>query len=199
MFSENDSGSVTGTPELISPEGDIDYRQRVSQDLQLDEEVFSYVAQNTGKHLYANTTMAATWSAGQFTTNSGNITTATTGLLFQTRATFPATGTCTLSGDIELGFTQKPTINTIVDFGFFLAPATNPYAPTDGVYFRLNASGLQGIINSNGTETSSGIFPLSDGTGTWAYDNNKKYQFIVYNGTTKAVFWVNDGTGAVKL
>ncbi len=47
MFSENDSGSVTGTPELISPEGDIDYRQRVSQDLQLDEEVFSYVAQNT--------------------------------------------------------------------------------------------------------------------------------------------------------
>lgn len=93
--------------------------------------------------------MAATWTAGQFTTNSGNITTTTTGLLFQTRATFPATGTCTLSGDIELGFTQQPTSNTIVDFGFFLAPASNPYAPTDGVYFRLNASGLQGIVNSN--------------------------------------------------
>lgn len=199
MFSENDSGSVTWGAELISPESDIDYRQRVAQDLQLDEEIFNYTAQNTGKHLYANTTMAAAWSAWQLTTNSGNITTTTTGLLFQTRATFPATGTCTLSWDIELWFSQQPTTNTIVDFWFFLAPAANPYAPTDGVYFRLNASGLQWIVNSNGTETSTGIFPLADGTGTWIYTNNKKYQFIVYNGTTKAVFWVNDGTGAVKL
>ena len=58
---------------------------------------------------------------------------------------------------------------------------------------------MQGIVNSNGTETSTGVFPLADGTGTWTYDNNKRYQFIVYNGTTKAVFWVNDGTGANKL
>lgn len=199
IFGENDGGGITGNVDLTSPENDVDYRQRVAQDLQLDEEVFNYTAQNTGKHLYANTTMAATWAAWQFTTNSGNITTTTTGLLFQTRATFPAIGTCTLSGDIELGFTAQPTTNTIVDFGFFLAPASNPYAPTDGVYFRLNASGLQGIVNSNGTETSTGIFPLSDWTGTWAYTNNKRYQFIVYNGTTKAVFWVNDGTGANKL
>jgi hypothetical protein len=27
----------------------------------------------------------------------------------------------------------------------------------------------------------------------------KKYQFIIYQGMTKAVFWVNDGTGAVEL
>lgn len=199
IFGENDGGWITGNVDLTSPENDVDYRQRVAQDLQLDEEVYNYTAQNTGKHLYANTTMAATWTAWQFTTNSGNITTTTTGLLLQTRAVFPATGTCTLSWDVELGFTQQPTANTIVDFGFFLAPASNPYAPTDWVYIRLNASGLQGIVNSNGTETSTGIFPLADWTGTWTYDNNKKYQFIIYNGTTKAVFWVNDGTGANKL
>lgn len=199
FFSENDSGSITGTPELFSTETDVDYRQRVAQDLQLDEEIFNYTAQNTGKHGLYNTTMAGAFSAGQFTTNSSNITTTTTGLLFQTRAMFPTTGTCTLSGDVELWFTAQPNANTIVDYGFFLAPATNPYAPTDGVYFRLNNSGLQGIVNSNGTETSTGLFPLSNGTGTWAYTNNKKYQFIVYAGTVKAVFWVNDGTGAVKL
>jgi len=199
IFWENDGWAITWNVDLTSPENDIDYRQRVAQDLQLDEEVFNYTAQNTGKHIYANTTMAATWTAGQLTTNSGNIVTTTTGLLFQTRATFPATGTCTLSGDIELGFTAQPTTNTIVDFWFFLAPTSNPYAPTDGVYFRLNWSGLQGIVNSNGTETSTGVFPLADGTGTWTYTNNKRYQFIVYNGTTKAVFWVNDWTGAVKL
>lgn len=199
QFSENDSGSITGSADLFSPEVDIDYRQRVAQDLQLDEEVFNYTAQNTGKHLYGNTTMTNAWTAGQMTTNATNITTTTTGTLFQTRAFFPTTGTCTLSGDVELAFSQQPTTNTIVDFGFFLAPNTNPYAPTDGVYFRLNSSGLQGIVNSNGTEVSSGIFPLSGGTGTWVYDNNKRYQFIVYVATVKAVFWVNDGTGAVKL
>lgn len=198
-FSENDSGSVTGTPDLFSPEVDIDYRQRMAQDLQLDEEVFNYTAQNTGKHLYGNTTMTNAWTAGQMTTNATNITTTTTGTLFQTRAFFPTTGTCTLSGDVELAFSQQPTTNSIIDFGFFLAPNANPYAPTDGVYFRLNSSGLQGIVNSNGTEVSSGIFPLSGGTGTWVYDNNKRYQFIVYVATVKAVFWVNDGTGAVKL
>lgn len=198
-FSENDEGLITGETKLVSPEADVDYRVRVSQDLQLDEEVFNYVAQNTGKHLYGSTTMTNVWSAGQLTTNSNSITTTTTGTLFQTRSMFPTTGTCTLSGDFELGFSNQPTANTIIDFGFFLAPNANPYAPTDGVYFRLNANGLQGISANNGTETSTGVFPLSVGTGTWAYTNNKKYQFIVYMGGVEAVFWVNDGTGAVRL
>jgi hypothetical protein len=198
-FNENDEGLITGITTLVSPEVDIDYRQRVSQDLQLDEEVFNYTAQNTGKHLYGNTTMTNTWTAGQLTTNGSSITTTTTGTLFQTRAMFPTTGTCTLSGDFELAFSAQPVTNTLIDFGFFQAPNTNPYAPTDGVYFRLNSSGLQGIVNNNGTETSTGVFPLSNGTGTWVYTNNKRYQFIVYMGAVVADFWVNDGTGAVKL
>jgi hypothetical protein len=198
-FNENDEGLITGTTKLVSPEVDIDFRQRVSQDLQLDEEVFNYTAQNTGKHLYGNTTMTNTWTAGQLTTNGASITTTTTGTLFQTRAMFPTTGTCTLSGDFELAFSAQPVTNTLIDFGFFQAPNTNPYAPTDGVYFRLNSSGLQGIVNHNGTEASTGVFPLSNGTGTWVYTNNKRYQFIVYMGAVVADFWVNDGTGAVKL
>lgn len=199
QFNENDSGSITWTPELISPESDIDYRQRVAQDLQLDEEIFCYTAQNTGKHAYLNTTMTNAWTAGQLTTNSGNITTTTTGTLFQTKAYFPTVWTCTLSGDFELAFSAQPTTNTIIDYGFFIANQTNPYAPTDWVYFRLNSSGLQWVVNYNGTESTTGVFPLSNWTGTWTYTNSKRYQFIVYIATVKAVFWVNDGTGAVKL
>jgi hypothetical protein len=64
----------------------------------------------------------------------------------------------------------------------------------------LNASGLQGICNFNGTETSTGVFPTSSTNATpWAYTVNKRYQFIVYVATVKAVFWVNNGTGATKL
>lgn len=197
-FSENDQGYVTGVTSVASPEVDVDYRVRVSQDLLLDEETFYYTAQNTGKHSYSNTTMTNTWTAGQLTTNGSSITTTTTGTVFNTYATFPTNGTQTLSGDFELGFSAQPQTNSFVEFGFGI-PSTAAVAPTDGVFFRLNSAGLQGIASFNGSETSTGVFPLSGGTGTWVYTNAKRYQFIVYIGGVSAEFWVNDGTGAVKL
>jgi hypothetical protein len=198
QINDNDNGELTGQKFFYSPEVDTDYRQRVSQDLILDEEIFNYVTQNTGKHKYAVTTMASAWSAGQFTTNSANITTTTTGIELITYATFPNTGTQTLSCDVEVGFSQQPTANTFVEFGFGLAStATTPTA--DGCFFRLNSAGLQGIVTNNGTETSTGVFPATNGTGVWTYANNKKYQFICYLGGVAAYFWVNDGTGAKLL
>lgn len=196
-FGENDSGSVTGVPKLASTEVDIDYRGRIAPDLTMDEHVFNYTAQDTGKHSYSAATMAATWTAGQFTTNSGSITTTTTGVQLETYATFPNIGTQTLSADFELAFSAQPTANTFIEFGIGL-PGTNTTSPTDGVFFRLSSGGLVGISASNSTETQS-VFPLEGGTGTWAYTTDKRYQFICYAGGVQADFWVNDGTGAVKL
>ncbi|WP_310530716.1 hypothetical protein [Novosphingobium sp.] len=198
IYGENDGGDLTGNVLLKSPEIDVDYRMRVSQDLMLDEEVFNYTAQNTGKHSYSNTTMTNAWTAGQLTTNSSSITTITTGTMFSTYAQFPNTGTTTLSADTEVAFSAQPTTNTFIEFGLGL-PGTATTAPSDGVFFRLTSAGLQGIASFNGTETSTGAFPLAGGTGTWAYTNNKRYQFIAYMGGVEAQFWVNDGTGAVLL
>lgn len=195
QFNENDAGAVTGTPWLYSSEVDTDYRLRTSQDLVLDEEVFNYTAQNTGKHTNTVATMANTWTAGQFTTNSGNITTVTTGVQLQTYATFPNTGTQTLSCDMEVGFSAQPAANTFVEFGMGIS-ASATAAPTDGCFFRLTSAGLVGVLSNNGTETVTPVFPLSGGTGTWVYQNNKKYQFICYLGGVAAYFWINDGTGA---
>jgi hypothetical protein len=197
-FGEVDAGSVTNVPILRPLEVDADYRARVSQDLIFDEVVFNYTAQDTGKHNFASTTMAATWTAGQFTTNSGNITTITTGVQLSTYAFFPVTGTTTLSLDTELSFTAQPVTNTFIEWGLGL-PGAATTAPTDGVFFRLSSAGLQGISSFNGTEVSTGVFPLLAGAGTWAYTNNKRYQFICYQAEVEAVFWVNDGTGAVML
>lgn len=197
-FGENDSGIITGAAALLSPEVDNDYRQRVSQDLLLDEETFFYTAQNTGKHSYLTTTMTNTWTAGQLTTNATSITTTTTGTVFQTYATFPTNGTQTLSGDFELGFSAQPQTNSFVEWGFMI-PGAQTVVPTDGVFFRLSSGGLQGVASFNGTETNTGIFPLAGGTGTWVYTNSKRYQFIVYIGAIYAAFWVNDGTGASLL
>ena len=197
-FSENDQGFATGVVSLASPETDVDYRVRVSQDAILDEEVFNYTAQNTGKHNLLATTMAAAWTAGAFTTNSASITTTTAGVQLSTYATFPAIGTTTLSADIEIGFSAQPQTNTFVEFGVGL-PGAQTTAPTDGVFIRLSSAGLQGIASFSGSETSTGVFPATGGTGVWVYQNSKRYQFIIYCSTTEAEFWVNDGTGAIKL
>lgn len=204
-FSENDAGQLTGEPELISPETDIDYRLRVSPDLILDEEIFSYTAQNTGKYSYTTGTMTNAWTAGNMTTNSANTAVFATGTGTQiaTYAFFPNIGTQYLSADVECGFSAQPTANVFIEWGLGIV-GTNGAAPADGVFFRLSSAGLQGIASNNGTETSTGIFPASNGTGTWTYVNNKKYQFIVYMGGVEADFWVNDGTstyllGTIKL
>lgn len=194
IFGENDGGSLTGDILLRSPEVDVDYRQRVSQDVIFDDHVFNTTAQDTGKHNYLNTTMTNTWTAGQLTTNGSSITTTTTGTVFSTYAQFPIQGTTTVSADAELGFSAQPQSNTFIEFGIGV-PGAQTVAPADGVFFRLNASGLQGIASFNGAESSTGLFPATAGTGTWAYTNSKRYQFICYVTAVEAQFWVNDGTG----
>ena len=196
-FAENDSGYLTASPKLSSTENDVDYRQRVSTDLILDECVFNYTAQDTGKHSYSNTTMTNSWTAGQLTTNSSSITTTTTGTQFATYATFPNTGTQTLSADFELAFSAQPTTNTLIEFGLGIA-GTSTTAPTDGVFIRLSSAGLFGVTSNNGTETVD-TFTDVNNTGSWPFVANKRYQFIIYMGGIEANFWVNDGTGAVLL
>lgn len=64
-FGENDGGALTGDILLRSGEVDVDYRQRVSQDVIFDDHIFNTTAQDTGKHNYLNTTMTNVWTAGQ--------------------------------------------------------------------------------------------------------------------------------------
>ena len=192
IFSENDAGYVLGAPSLVSPEVDSDFRTRVANDVLLDDETFNYTAQNSGKHTYGNATLTLAWTAGNLVTNSGNITTTAAGAGVSTYAMFPVLGTQTLACDVEASFTQQPPTNTVIDFGMFLRGGANPYAPTDGAYFRLTAAGLQGVINYNGTETNTSIFKAVSGGADWVYTNNKKYQFIVYITTRSVQFWIND-------
>ena len=197
LFSQNDSGAVTGKPSLLSPEVDADFRFRVSQDLILDDESFNYTAQNTGKHNYIATNLVNAWTAGNLTTNSSSITTVNSGSVFATYAAFPNNGTQTLSADVELAFSNQPVSNTIIEFGLGI-PGSQLVAPLDGVFMRLTSAGLIGVASNNGTETPI-AFPLSNGTGVWAYTPEKKYQFIIYQGMVKASFWVNDGVSTTLL
>ena len=185
MLSENDTGEITGSRYMLSPETDSDYRLRISHDLWLDDEVFNYTAQNTGKHQYYNTTMTMTWGASGLTTNGSNITTLTTGCSLRTYAFFPQMGSGeTLYGQFSCSFSTQPTSNCIIDFGLFLQPTSNPFSPTDGVYFRLNSSGLKGIICNNTAETEV-VLPFT-------YTDNTNYEFTISSSSDATCFWINN-------
>lgn len=185
FFSENDSGTKTGTPYLYSPETDEDFRLRVSQDAMLDNETFNYTAQNTGKHTYANTTITNTWTTAGMTTNGSGVTTTGTGTSFGTYAEFPLLTSCVLYTEFTGSFTAAITTNFIIDIGLFRRGAGAAYAPTDGVYFRINAGGVFGVVNYNTVETPSLAFDFT-------YDINQKYQFIITASERECHFWIDN-------
>ena len=189
LFSENDTGTAMATnPWLQSPESDIDYRLRVSQDVFFEDEIFNYTAQNTGKYQYYNTTMTNAWAVSGMQTNSGSITTINTGTLFRSYAFFPIFNTSTTALDVNMAFSSAMVTNTTLDWGIGLNNTSTPYAPTDGVYFRLTSTGMVGVVNYNGTETTTSVF-------TFTPTVNKKYQYILYITRKECQFWINDGTG----
>ena len=185
FFSENDSGSVTGTPYLYSPETDEDFRLRVTQDTLLDNETFNYTAQNTGKHTYANSTLTATWTTAGLTTNGGSVTTTGTGLTFGTYAEFPLLTSCITYCEFTGSLSAAVTTNFVIDIGLFRRGSSTAYAPTDGVYFRINSSGVFGVINYNGVETTTSVF-------SFTHTINKKYQFIITSSERETHFWIDN-------
>jgi len=185
LYSENDSGSITGTPYLYSPETDEDYRLRVAQDVMLDNETFNYTAQNTGKHTYANSTLTNTWTTAGMTTNGGSVTTTGTGLTFGTYAEFPLITSGLLYAEFTGSLSAALTTNFVIDIGLFRRGSSTAYAPTDGAYFRINASGVFGVINYNGAETTTSAFDFT-------HTINKKYQFIIAVSEREVHFWIDN-------
>lgn len=184
-FQENDAGTVTGTPNLTSPECDDDFRLRAALDTVLDTENFNYTAQNTGKHNFGNTTLAATWNQGGFLTNSGSVTTTTTGLRIRTYGCFPLHGTRRTYVEQFISFSASVPTNTRIDFGLFLDNAANPFAPSDGVYFSFQDGAIAGICNFNGSTTASGAITFTPTTNT-------KYKFTISVSQNDCEFWIND-------
>jgi hypothetical protein len=186
MFSENDAGTVTGTPALASPETTNDHRLRTVNDTILDDEVFCYANQNTGKHSYAATTLTMALASNALVTNSGNITTINTASFFRTQQYFELCGSQNATTVVfEAALSAALATNTTIDFGMFLQSGTSPYAPTDGAYFRITSAGFAGVINFNGAETTTSIFPFT-------HTINQVYGFKIVINTDRVQFWINN-------
>lgn len=191
MYSEVDDGRYTGVRETSSPEVDKDYRLRVAHDNILDQELFNYTAQNTGKHTYTFTTLTSTIGTGGITTNSGSVTTVNTGCTFGTRAMFTVGGTQGTICETSVAFSNQPNANTVIDFGLFQMGATTAFAPLDGIYFRMGSSGMLGVINSGGVETSVAL-TVAKGVTPYTYTNNAVNRHLIQVNNVSTTFWINN-------
>jgi hypothetical protein len=185
MFSESDPGDVTGAPLLRSPEVSMDYRLRCGGDSVWDTEQFNYVAQNTSKHKYTPTTMALAFAAGSMNTNTGNIVTAATAVQLQTYRHFPLLGSGIVYVETVFCLSNAMATNTNIDFGLMLLAGAGTSIPTDGVYFRVNASGIFGVSNNNGVEVTTTPFAFPLVTNAFA-------KFTASVSQTSIEFWIND-------
>lgn len=184
LLCESDPGSATGSRLVVPPEADHDYRMRAMES-SVDHEVLTYAAQNTGKHAYANTTMTVTWTASGMTTNGASITTTTTGARVRTWAEFPLFTVGMTYLDVQFALTAAMPTNTAIDVGFFRDGGANPFAPTDGAWFRLTSSGYTGVISSGGAETSVALGSLTLGI-------NEFHKLTISCSSKRVEFWVDD-------
>ena len=200
-MSEVDAGNVTGTARLLAAEVSEDYRTRSELDSLLDDHKFNEASQAFKKHKYINTTMTNTWG-GYLTTNSSNITTTTTGTLLQTYRHFPIFSAAQTYCYFKLQFTGTWAVtNTVIDIGLYTSGQTNPFTPTDGVYFRADSSGLKLVANYNGIQQTSSAFKVSSGGADFIPALGESYDCILTVSDVGCVAWMDlkDGNGLVVM
>lgn len=184
-YAQNDPGTIVGTQDVIQIEGSADYRMAAGRDSMADTESFCYTAQNTAKHNLLTTTMTASWASGFFNTNASGITTTTTGVTLRTYQVFPIWGGTSTYVETSVAFSTWTTTNATADYGLFIGGASTPYAPTDGVYFRVNSAGLVGVSCYNSTEQSTSTF-------TFTPNLNQVYKFGITIHKRVIKFWVDN-------
>lgn len=200
--SEVDAGYVTGNPRLLSAEVSEDYRLRSELDTLWDDHKFNETTQATKKHKYVTTTLANAWANGYLTTNSASITTTTTGSLLQTYRQYPIFSAAQTYCYFKLAFTGTWAVtNTTIDIGLFSSAQTNPFAPSDGVYFRTNSSGIFLVANYNGTEQASTPFKVASGGVDFVPTLGESYDCILTVSDVGCVAWMDlkDGNGPVVM
>ena len=80
-------------------------------------------------------------------------------MTFGTFAEFPCGMTaqpiyCEFNYALNINLGSFPS-NCVQDYGMFRRGASTAFAPTDGAYFRFSSAGLTGVVNNNGTETTT--------------------------------------------
>jgi hypothetical protein len=184
MFSENDDGTITGTPYLKSPETSTDYRLRVGMDTILYDHTPSETSPDTTRlKISGIATMTTSMASGFIALNAGAAATASGNYVsWSTNRVFRIRGASQLYVELEVNFSGTPIANQVVEFGLFSATAGTQ--PADGIWFQADSSGIKGVINYNGTITQSGVIAT--------ITPNVNYHFVMAISDGDVEFWRDD-------
>ena len=184
IVSENDDGSVTGTPYLKSPETSSDFRLRTGIDSILFQDNFNATAQNTQIWKYVSSTLTAAMSGGFLQINSAAAGNTGTYVSMQTFQYFPLVKTAPLYIDVDFILSSAPIpANERFRIGLFVPSTTN--LPIDGCYAVLSSVGLQIVMNFNGTETSTTLAGFTPSANT-------NYHLCLVVGVNEVEVWIDD-------
>jgi hypothetical protein len=126
------------------------------------------------------------WAGGFLSTNSAGVTTTGTGCQLSTYRHFPLQGA---GGGVyceaAMALSNNPVTNWVLDFGLFLPGAASTNIPLDGVYFRINSTGVFGVTNLNGVEAATALF-------SFAPVINRVYKYNISITDSGVEFWIDD-------
>jgi len=146
---------------------------------------FNASAQDTGVWKYVTATMTSSWNTTGLLMNANNTLTTTTGTEVSTWKSFALIADGALEVGVTLNITNTILANQVFEAGLFPFGAGTA-APTEGVYFRLTTTGLIGVTNYNGTETTTSVLMSAA-----AFSLNTNYQFKILIGERAVSFWMN--------
>jgi hypothetical protein len=163
-----------------------DYGRLVTgTDHTLFNEGFPGSSLNTGAWSSPVTTMTIAVSGNFCALNSGASVASGALARLQTYRHFPIYKSYPTIFNMDVQFAQDPVANNVCEWGGFIATGTS--APTDGVFFRLNAAGsLVCVVNINGTETVSPAIDFS----TW-FGNNMTRNCMITAGDQEVDFYID--------
>jgi hypothetical protein len=188
MFSENDSGEVTGTPYLKSPETSSDFRLRVGMDTIILDDTFNGLTQNTTKWYYAFATMTAAMP-GAGTLNFGVVqgTAATHGAFVRSFQYIPLYGASGLAIEFHVGqFTAALAANEVFLTGLGNVSVAGT-EPTDGVWLQFTSGGTILVMRYNGTTTQSGVLEANA-----ALSIGSLHHYCLVIGNSEVEVWKDD-------
>ena len=184
MFSENDPGTSTGTPYLMSPETSTDYRLRVGVDTILYDHTPAETSPDTTRLKLAVATMTTTMASGFIAFNAGAAATASGNYVsWSTNRVFRIRGASQLYVEFEVNVNVMPIANQVFEAGLFLPVAG--IQPADGVWFQIDSSGIKGVVNYNGTITQTGVLSATLSSGV-------NYHLTMAISDTEIQWWKDD-------
>ena len=150
---------ANGEPRLVrAAKVSTDGRLRVGVDNIYWADTFNHTVVDGGAYQFVSVTATIAMSGGFMVFNAGNSVASAAVARAQTYKTFPLHPAGSLEVLFRLRFAINPIANNVCEFGLGFAATTA--TPTDGVYFKLNTAGsLVGVMNINGTETTTAPMP----------------------------------------